>query len=168
MAETGDSLFMKTIGFCFVVFASTICCTFGFALFDGTYIAMFSNDFAVVSIDSRSTDPLHPETPPNDQYCKILPLSDDLVFFGTGMAAAKEDNRVILDAEEAARDVYVTASHPLDLGELIDRWDIRIRPSYTKMIMMHPEIAAGLFIGISRSNRMALAQAELTILQTDT
>jgi hypothetical protein len=113
MAEMGDSLFMKTIGFCFVVFASTICCTFGFALFDGTYyIAIFSNDFAVVSIDSRSTDPLHPETPPNDQYCKILPLSDDLVFFGTEIVAAKEDNQVILDAEEAARDVYATASHP--------------------------------------------------------
>jgi hypothetical protein len=113
MAEMGDSLIIKTIGFFFAVFASTICCTFGFALFDGTYyIAMFSNDFAVVSIDSRSTDPLHPETPPNDQYCKILPLSDDLVFFGTGMVAAKENNKVILDAEESARDVYATASHP--------------------------------------------------------
>jgi hypothetical protein len=80
-------------------------------------------------------------------------------------------NRVILDAAEAAREVYSTASHPSDLGELIDKWDIRIRPSYAKMIMMHPGIAEiiskkpiidGLFIGIGRSNRMALAQAELT------
>jgi hypothetical protein len=163
---------VKKLCYFFVIFASTMCCAFGLALFDGTYyIAMFSNDFAVVSIDSRSTDPLHPENPPNDQYCKILPLSDDLVFFSTGMVAAKEDNEVILDATAAARDVYATSSHPVDLGELIDRWDVRIKPSYTKMIMMHPEIISiisgkpivnGLFIGISRSNRMALAQAELT------
>jgi hypothetical protein len=72
------------------------------------------------------------------------------------MVAAKEDNLVILDAAAAAREVYTTGSHPPDLGELIDRWDIRIRPSYTKMIMMHSEIAEifskkpiinGLFIG---------------------
>jgi hypothetical protein len=80
---------------------------------------MFSNDFAVVSIDSRSTDPLHPETPPNDQYCKIITLSDDLVFFGTGMVAVKEDNQVILDAAAAARDVFGTASHPADLVRLL-------------------------------------------------
>ena len=167
----GDDLIIKKLGFFFAIFASTICYA-GFALFDGTYyIAIFSNDFAVVSIDSRSTDPLRPEIPPNDQYCKIVPLSDDLIFFSTGMVAAKEDNRVILDAAAAAREVYATASHPPDLGELIDRWDIHIRPSYTQMIMMHSEIAEifskkpiinGLFIGISRSNRMALAQAELT------
>jgi hypothetical protein len=46
-----------------------------------------------------------------------------------------------------------------------------IKPSYAKMVMMHSVIAEsvsnktivnGLFIGISRGNRMALAQAELT------
>ena len=167
----GDDLIIKKLGFFFAIFASTMCYA-GFALFDGTYyIAIFSDDFAIVSIDSRTTDPLRPEVPPNDKYCKIVPLSDDLIFFSTGLVAAKEDNRVMLDAAEAAREVYATASHPTDLGELIDRWDIHIRPSYTKMIMMHPEIADifskkpiidGLFIGISRSNRMALAQAELT------
>jgi hypothetical protein len=172
MTEIEDDLIIKKLGFFFAIFASTMCCAFGFALFNGTYyIAIFSNDFAVVSIDSRSTDPLHPEIPPNDQYCKILPLSDDLIFFSTGMVAAKEDNQVIIDAAAAARDVYAMAPHPADLGELIDRWDILIKPSYTKMIMMHSEIAEiisrkaivnGLFIGISRSNRMALAQAELT------
>jgi hypothetical protein len=167
----GDDLSIKTLGFFFAVFVSTMCYA-GLALFDGTYyIAIFSNDFAVVSIDSRSTDPLRPEIPPNDQYCKILPLSDDLIFFSTGLVAAKEDNQVIVDAAAVASEVYATASHPPDLGELIDQWDIRIRPSYTKMFMMHSEIAesfsrqpitSGLFIGISRSNRMALAQAELT------
>jgi hypothetical protein len=117
---------VKKLGFSVAIFASTMCYPFGFTLFNSAdYIAIFSNDFAVVSVDSRSTDPLHPELPPNDQYCKILPLADDLIFFSAGIVAAKEDNQVSIDAAAMARDVCAVVPHPADLAELIDKWDIR-------------------------------------------
>jgi hypothetical protein len=52
---------------------------FGFTLLSGTYFtAVLYKDFAVVAIDSRASDIIG-VTPPDDRYCKITPISDELI-----------------------------------------------------------------------------------------
>ena len=52
---------------------------FGLTLLGGTYFtAVLFKDFAIVAIDSRASD-INGVTPPDDRYCKITPISDELI-----------------------------------------------------------------------------------------
>jgi hypothetical protein len=59
--------------------------SFGITLAYGTYLsAVISIDYFIIAIDSRAINLTDPSQPPNDRYCKIWPLADDVVFFTTG------------------------------------------------------------------------------------
>ena len=78
------------------------------------YSVALGADFIVVAIDSRTIDPLHPHSAPNDRYCKIVPLSADIVFFSAGFLSSSVPDAAF-DASSLARDIYAQSRHPADL-----------------------------------------------------
>jgi hypothetical protein len=68
------------------------------------YVAEVSEDFIVVAMDSRST-PVTGGGPPSDEYCKITPLSDDVIFFESGYISRP----YVFDAKEMAIETYISS-----------------------------------------------------------
>jgi hypothetical protein len=68
------------------------------------YTAILSGDFFVVAMDSRIVTLLNPALPPFDRSCKIVPLSNEIIFFATGFV--KADGAMSFNAENIARQTY--------------------------------------------------------------
>jgi hypothetical protein len=133
------------------------------------YAVAFSKDFLVVAIDSRATNPLNPSALPNDRYCKIHPLSDDVVFFSTGFVAFKIVG-VAFDASVYANEIYEGVSHPANLAVLVDRWGDRMKDAYGKAFAAYSPLSRlsvnnvlirGYFGGIDRGDRVVLESSEI-------
>jgi hypothetical protein len=85
------------------------------------YTAILSGDFFVVAMDSRIVTLLNPALPPFDRSCnnKIVPLSNEIIFFATGFV--KADEAMSFNAENIARQTYVAGRRPVSIRNLIQR-----------------------------------------------
>jgi hypothetical protein len=145
---------------------------FGFTLLGGTYFtAVLYKDFAVVAIDSRASD-INGVTPPDDRYCKITPISDELIFFATGFVHAKnlfaED---IFDAGQNGRLAFDNTADHGNLDEMIHHWDEYMRRSYSLAFVINPNwksklvgkmIVKGFFAGIDKTQTMVISEADIS------
>ncbi len=134
------------------------------------YAVAFSKDFLVVAIDSRTVDLLDPSQPPNDRYCKIHPLSDQTVFFSTGIVAMK-DRLASFDANALAEKVYADVVHAPDFAALAENWSALMEAAYGKFLAAHPALAQslddkvmikGYFAGIDDYAKVVLESAEIS------
>lgn len=86
----------------------------------GTYAAMyFSHDFAVIGLDSRVTDTNGNVV--SDQFCKIHPIGQKLIFFGVGIENIPLGSG-IFERSEMLADEAARASASMDIGAIADRW----------------------------------------------
>jgi hypothetical protein len=113
---------------------------------NATYFAAgISNYFVVVSIDSRATQPLRA---PDDQFCKILPLADNTIFFATGLVSKDIDggDRKWFDVRTAAREAFA-AKTTEGIKKLVDDWASRMTENYRTyldqgdIILSHPNVS---------------------------
>ena len=132
------------------------------------YSVALGADFIVVAIDSRTIDSLHPRSPPDDRYCKIVPLSADIVFFSAGFLSSSIPDAAF-DASSLARDIYAQSRHPADLVGLRDRWESAMEDGYMRLFIGHPDLAItnGLltkgFFGSVTEGRAVLASSEINV-----
>jgi hypothetical protein len=119
-------------------FVCGLVCMFGVATLAlspayGTYfVATVVADHLVVAIDSRVTV-TNPARAPwqSDQYCKIMALSDQMVFFDTGATALTNGNgEMIFDAREIARQAYEDGQRSNRIEDLSGRWAVRMVAAY--------------------------------------
>ena len=81
------------------------------------YVAEVSEDFIVVAMDSRST-PVMGVGPPSDGYCKITPLSDDVIFFEFGYISKP----YVFDAKEMAINTYISSPSNHYFAQMLTIW----------------------------------------------
>lgn len=78
----------------------------------GTFLAYeLLSEFAVVGADTRSLDDFNK---PSD-YCKILPLSDHVIFFSSGLGTIKDyRGQKTFDINQSARNAFVRSDLSTD------------------------------------------------------
>jgi hypothetical protein len=144
----------------------------GVTLAYGTYFAaIIANDYFIIAIDSRAINLTDPSQPPNDRYCKIWPLADDLVFFTTGaVSAINNTGEFFFDAVDVARRVYTSASGRPRL-RLSEEWAVRMETAYTEYYFgkkmprfwINPnDIITGYFAGLDENDVVAASSATVS------
>lgn len=155
-----------------VVFVLLSVDAFGLNFWRGTYYAVaISKDLAVIAIDSRSTNLQNPSAAPDDRYCKIHPLADDLIFFSTGMVKATDaGGHIIFDAADWASLAYNKTPDRKNLQEMASLWDDYMRISYRYIFALHPNlwsefngktVIKGFFVGFDRRDEMVISNAAM-------
>jgi hypothetical protein len=159
--------------FCFLIVQVLLSVdAFGFSLWRGTYYAVaISKDLAVIAIDSRSINLYNPSAAPDDRYCKIHPLADDLIFFSTGMVKGTDGiGNVIFDAADNALLAYAKSPNRKNLEEMASLWDDYMKISYKYVFALHPDlnqrlngkqIIKGFFVGLDRLDIMVISSAKI-------
>lgn len=135
--------------------------------FGGTYVALYYGDSQmVVAADSKmATLDLSIEY----DECKVVPLSDNIIFFALGVFGERDK----FDIVDIARTAYAQAGSNPSLREVAEKWasltsdalrnaNIQNKDAYTSRIRQWGDIMTGWFGGITTDGKLSLYGTTLT------
>jgi hypothetical protein len=143
--------------------------------FGGTILLFYADRKQVfVAADSRFAS--NGLAPPIDRGCKIISLSDSMIFFYSGgIAEIRKNNQIIFSAYEVARHAFKQTnreSHPFSrLTEMARIWGTAMKPTTDEILKITPknelpnEVQLGGFAGLDDHGipRLMLANLSITV-----
>jgi hypothetical protein len=138
-------------------------------LLHGTYfLAGVSNDYAVIAIDSRESHPTGVNNAANDRYCKIRPLSRDVIFFATGTTSGLNTSTgaIIFDARDVAQRAFEYFTDD-NFDNIANKWATEMKTIYVSLLNSFPlgtsseTVARGFFIGTNSHNEITASAATI-------
>jgi hypothetical protein len=151
-----------------VMFSHSVYAIHGQAsLTSGTYVATyFDDDYLVIGGDSRGTQLEQHSSA--DNVCKIIPLSNQVIFFALGITVGQGFN-----AREIARNVERSVGDDIKMKDIGDQWGIymaqgfeRVSGDHALTLIKHNnefgDIVGGFFASMA-GNNISLYKSDITI-----